>query len=160
LNDSGDELLDEIVTVTPQRVHSNTGSRGYRVDVEGRTVKGNVALLEVQLSPFKSTIERSLIYAEQPLIGNARRGDTLKKVTAGMPRVIVVNILDFILRKNGRNFHQVAELTYREAPQERATDRFEIHALELPKFRELEYADMSKPLHCWLTAICEAQELG
>ncbi|MDR0671481.1 MAG: Rpn family recombination-promoting nuclease/putative transposase [Oscillospiraceae bacterium] len=157
LADSGDALISDVVTVTPQRVHTGTGERGYRIDVEAVTAAGEIVLCDVQLRPFSATNERSLLYGEQSLSGGARRGDTLTVVTANLPRVIVLNILDFVLRPSGRNFHQVAELTYREAPRERAVERFEIHHLQLPVFRELK-PDFKSPLHCWLTAICRAQE--
>jgi hypothetical protein len=154
---SGDALIGDVVTVTPQRVHTGTGERGYRIDVEAVTTNGEIALCDVQQRPFLATNERSLLYGEQSLSGGAHRGDTLTVVTANMPRVIVLNILDFVLRPSGRNFHQVAELTYREDPRERAVDRLEIHHLQLPVFRELE-PDFKNPLHCWLTAICRAQD--
>ena len=157
LADSGDTLISDIITVTPQRVHGNTGERGYRIDVEATTVTGEIVLCDVQLQTFPAMNERSMLYGEQSLSGGARRGDKLAIVAAGIPRVIVLNILDFVLRPTGKNFHQVAELIYREEPRERAVEKFEIHHLQLPKFRELE-PDLKNPLHCWLTAICRAQE--
>jgi hypothetical protein len=157
LADSGDALISDVVSVTPQRVHTDTGERGYRIDVEATTVAGEIVLCDVQLRPFSAMNERSLLYGEQSLSSGAKRGDKLADVTAKMPRVIVLNILDFVLRPSGKNFHQVAELTYREEPRERAVERFEIHHLQLPRFRELK-PDFKSPLHCWLTAICRAQE--
>jgi hypothetical protein len=157
LADSDDALISDVVTVTPQRIHTGTGERGYRIDVEAASVKGEIVLCDVQLQPFMAMNERSLLYGEQSLSGEARRGNKLSAVTAKIPRVIVLNILDFVLRQAGRNFHQVAELAYREAPRERAVEKFEIHHLQLPKFRELE-PDFKSPLHCWLAAICRAQE--
>ena len=157
LEDSGDMLVGDVISVTPQRVHSGTGMRGYRIDVEAKTASGEIALVEVQLTIFASTIERALLYAEQSLGSYAKRGATLTEAASGMPRVIVVNILEKALRKSG-GFHQVVELLYREAPYERATDRLEIHNLELSKYRKLEDVELRKPLHCWLTAICRSQD--
>jgi predicted transposase/invertase (TIGR01784 family) len=102
------------------------------------------------------TNERSLLYAEQSLGSVAAKGDDWLKIGAEMPRVLVINILDFNLRKNG-GFHQVAELVYREEPRELASERFGIHNIELRKFRTTT-PDMSKALHCWLTAICRSQD--
>jgi hypothetical protein len=133
LEDSGDKPVSEVISVTPQSVHSGTSERGYRIDVEARMADGEIALVEVQIKPFASTIERTLLYAEQALAGSARRGDALSKVTSAMPRVIAVNILEKELRKRG-GFHQVVELLYREAPYERATDKLEIHNRPVPKY--------------------------
>jgi hypothetical protein len=58
MEDSGDGPISEVVTVTPQREHSETSSRGFRVDVEARTVSGEYALVEVQITPFSAMIER------------------------------------------------------------------------------------------------------
>jgi predicted transposase/invertase (TIGR01784 family) len=157
LEDSGDVLISDIISLKPQMIHSDTSERAYRIDVEAMTAKGEAAIVEVHLRQFASAIERTLLYAEQALSTPAKIGAALKDVIVTMPRVVALNILDFDLRKNGKNFHQVAELTYREEPRERATDKFEIHNLELRKFRRIE-PDSSKPLHCWLTAICRAQD--
>ena len=61
------------------------------------------------------------------------------------------------VRKIG-GFHQVVELSYREPPYERASDKFELHNLELDKFRKLHLEKPTKPLHLWLTALCRAQD--
>ncbi|MDR2648130.1 MAG: Rpn family recombination-promoting nuclease/putative transposase [Clostridiales bacterium] len=66
LEDSGDTSI-----------HSETSNRGFRVDVEVKTVSGEAVIVEVQLSPFASTIERSLLYSEQTLAGGAARGEAL-----------------------------------------------------------------------------------
>jgi predicted transposase/invertase (TIGR01784 family) len=157
LMDSGDIPIGEVVSVTPQSVHSETGMRGYRIDVEAKTSVGEIALLEVQLKPFAGTIERSLLYGEQSLARLAKRGEALAVVTGAMPRVIIVNILENALRKDG-GFHQVVEFSYREPPRELATDRFQIHNLELSKFRKLDSKTPANALYCWLSAICRAQD--
>ena len=36
--DSGDTPVSEVVTVTPHSIHSETISRGFRIDVETRTI--------------------------------------------------------------------------------------------------------------------------
>jgi predicted transposase/invertase (TIGR01784 family) len=158
LEDSGDVPISDILSLTPQKIHSDTSERAYRIDVEAMTAKGEAVIMEVQLSRFASTVERTLLYVEQALAAPAKAGAKLKDVVLMIPRVVALNILDFDLRKKEKDFHQVAELTYREEPRERATDKFEIHNLELKKFRRIERPDLSKPLHCWLTAICGAQD--
>jgi len=157
LEDSGDMPVSEVLTVTPQSVHSDTSSRGFRIDVEAKTVGGEIALVEVQLKPFSSTIERALLYAEQSLASGAKRGEKLAQVTSAMPKVIVVNILEKALRKMG-GFHQVVEMLYREPPYQRATDKLLIHNLELDKYRKMGIKKPTTPLQCWLTAICRSQD--
>ncbi|GHV07431.1 hypothetical protein FACS1894217_08280 [Clostridia bacterium] len=157
LADSGDKPISQIINVTPQPFYPDAQSRSYRVDVTAKTDDNELIILEVQLSSLLVTNERALIYSEQSLADNALKGDTWKDIDKSMPRVVFINLLDFDMRKNGRNFHQVAELTYREEPRELASERFGIHNLELKKYRKIQ-PDFSNSLHCWLTAICRSQD--
>jgi hypothetical protein len=102
--------------------------------------------------------ERNMLYSLYSLGSKARRGDDLKYVIAQMPRVISLNILDFVLRPSGKNFHQVGELVYRELPYELLVDRFAVHHLQLPLFRNID-PDYTIPLHNWLKALTMAQDL-
>ena len=145
LEDSGDRQIGAVVSVTPQSIHSDTSPRGFRIDVEAKTGSGEIVLIEVQIKPFVATIERALLYSEQSLASTARRGDKLSQVTKAIPRVIVVNILEKALRKNG-GYHQVVELLYREPPYERASGKLSIHNLELDKFRKANFAPPNTPL--------------
>ena len=157
LMDSGDKPIGDVMSVIPELVHTETSSRGYRIDVEAMTDSGEIAIVEVQLRQFASMIERSLLYAEQALCGGAKRGMELSEVISAMPMVIAVNILGKTVRSAG-GFHQIAEVAYREPPYERATDRFEIHNLELSKFRALGCVELNTPLQCWLAALCRSQD--
>jgi predicted transposase/invertase (TIGR01784 family) len=156
LEDSGDRAISEVIDVIPQKIDPEAQGRSYRVDVTAKTADNEITVFEVQLSPLLITNERSLLYAEQSLGSAAAKGDDWWKIGAKMPRVLVINILDFNLRKSG-GFHQVAELVYREEPRELASERFGIHNIELKKFRKAT-PDLSKALHCWLTAICRSQD--
>ena len=57
LEDSGDRPISEVVSVTPQSVHSSTSPRGFRIDVEAKAENGEVALVEVQLKPLTEVVE-------------------------------------------------------------------------------------------------------
>jgi predicted transposase/invertase (TIGR01784 family) len=157
LLDSGDDLIDEVQSVTPESSHSSTGERDYRIDVEATTVSGAKIYIDVQLQSYLAMTRRSLLYAEQGLASRAHKGEKLPQVTKQMPRVLVVNILDFAIRKSEHDFHQVVELYYRKLPHERADDLLAIHHLELSEFRKI-VTDYSNPLHCWLLALVRAQD--
>jgi predicted transposase/invertase (TIGR01784 family) len=156
LEDSGDRAISEVIDVIPQKIDPQAQGRSYRVDVTAKTADNEITIFEVQLSRLLITNERSLLYAEQSLGSTAAKGDDWMEIGVKMPRVLVINILDFNLRKSG-GFHQVAELVYREEPRELASKRFGIHNIELEKFRKAT-PDLSKALHCWLTAICRSQD--
>jgi predicted transposase/invertase (TIGR01784 family) len=162
LLDSGRMPVKEILQVTPQRVHPaiGLGGRSFRLDIEAVTAADEFIHIEVQLSPFNKMTERNLLYSLSSLSGNARRGDELAEAAKRMPRVIVIDILDFVLRPSSRNFHQVAGLFYLDGPVEWASDRLEIHQLQLPLFNKATVPDFKNPLHCWLTAIGRARGQG
>jgi predicted transposase/invertase (TIGR01784 family) len=100
--------------------------------------------------------ERNLLYSAPNLYSNARRGDELSDVVKKMPRVIAIDILDFVLRPSSADFHQLAGLLYLKGPVEWASDRLEIHVIQLPLFKAMT-PDFKNPLHCWLTAITRAR---
>jgi hypothetical protein len=103
--------------------------------------------------------ERNLLYSAHSLYRNARRGDELSDVVKKMPRVIVIDILDFVLRPSSADFHQPAGLLFLKRPVEWASDKLEIHIIQLPLFKAMA-PDFKNPLHCWLTAITRARDQG
>ena len=158
LFDSGDPPIAKVLNVTPQRVTRGEGERTCRVDVEAVTEANEFILIEVQLASFKDMNKRSLLYTQKHLDTHSKKGELLQDVIKAIPRIIVVNIVDFTVRKSGGGFHQVVEWTYREPPHEVAADPgIAVHHLQLPEFRKID-PDYSKPLHCWLSALCLAHE--
>ena len=157
LEDSGDEQISEIISMSTQWYQPNAKGRNFKLDIFAKTSANEVILLEVQLKHQYSINTRALIYAELPIEESIQKGDTWPQIAAKIPKVISINILDYVLRKEGKNFHQVAEFVYREEPREVAEGTLTMHNLELPKFRSIE-PDYSRPLHHWLTAICRSQD--
>jgi hypothetical protein len=69
-----------------------------------------------------------------------------------------VNILDFVLRENSPDFHQMAGLMYREEPREVYDDSIAIHYLQLPLVENTqEYANT--PIYLWMKALTLARKL-
>ncbi|MDR1871901.1 MAG: Rpn family recombination-promoting nuclease/putative transposase, partial [Deltaproteobacteria bacterium] len=158
LADSGGVLIDEILTVTPESDHhSGLKNRGFRIDVEGLTVNGERIIVEIQLAVFLQMNERILLYINREFNAQTKVGDKLPDTIDSLRRVIVITILDYTLRENGKGFHHVGGLMYKDAPHESMTDLFEIHHLELPSFLEI-IPDFNNPLHCWMTAFCRAHK--
>jgi predicted transposase/invertase (TIGR01784 family) len=158
LADSGDEVIDEVISVTPQTTIKGTrGERSFKLDVFARTSGNRFVLLEVQLRRQAFINTRTHIHATKPLKDAADSGDTWGEIAEKLPRVVSINILDFEIRTPDRNFHQVIESTYRESPHEVADNHITTHNIELPKFRRTEKS-MENPLHCWLTALCDARD--
>ena len=127
LKNRGRPPVAEICSVTPQRVHPTSGknSRFYRVDVEALSEKGESVLLEFQLAPFKAMTDRNLLYGQDLFARWPSRGDVLNQAVAKLPRVIAINLLDFVLRPSSNEFHQLAGLFFsiRRLNGQRATWR-------------------------------------
>ncbi|MDR1607123.1 MAG: Rpn family recombination-promoting nuclease/putative transposase [Deltaproteobacteria bacterium] len=150
LADSGDQPIGELTAMTLHELPFGG------VALNGVTRAGEVVLLEVhsQNSPgfndrFHLNTERSFDYYSPALFLN----EPIKREF----RVIALAILNFVLRPDAKNFHQVAELTSREEPREKLSSPYTFHFLQLPKFKEIK-PDFNNPLHCWLTALVRSEE--
>ena len=157
LEDSGDRPISNIISIQPQKQQTGPGERKFRLDVLAETVDNEIVLLEVQIDKQRFFNTRSMVYAMDSLQSRIGKGDTWDDIALNMPRVISINMLNFNLRKNGVNFHQIIEPVYREEPREVAECHHITHNIELPKFRRL-VPDWGNPLHLWLTAICRSHD--
>jgi hypothetical protein len=161
LADMGRKPVQKILRVTPQRIHPATDpdGRSFRLDIEAVAGTGEFIHIVVQLKTFNRMTRRDLLYSVADLYGDARRGDESSDVVKRMPKVIAIDILDFVLRPSSANFHQLVGLLYLDGPVEWAQDRLEVHMIQLPLFKAME-PDLKNPLHCWLTAIARARGQG
>ena len=169
LAESGDPLIGEITQLTPQKSMSNILGRGYRFDIEARVENRELADIEVQLR-YMDMNNRGLLYGSKFLDENAERGAKMEAVLETMPRVIIINLLYFDLRKGYPDFHQPVELMYRKPKDtgeyERASDRMIIHNIELKKFMKHKLPDLKNnpysketpALYFWLWALCVSHE--
>ncbi|MDR1050745.1 MAG: Rpn family recombination-promoting nuclease/putative transposase [Deltaproteobacteria bacterium] len=161
LADAGREPVRKILRVTPQRTHpaADPDGRPFLIDVEAVSGAGEFAHIEIRLKTFHRMTELNLPRSFANLYGNARRGGVLSDVVKRMPRVIAIDILDFVSRPSPADFHQLAGFLFLKEPVEWASDRLEIHMIQLPLFKAMA-PDFKNPLHCWLTAIARARDQG
>jgi len=124
------------------------GGRGSRLDVTASDGGGNLFNIEVQVKPDTDMLRRSMFYSSNMLVRAAEGGKGFS--FGSLPSVTVINILDFVLRKNGPGFYQPIALAYKNGVREIADDLLTIYNIELPKFREIEKLDINNPLHRWL----------
>jgi hypothetical protein len=153
---SGGKLIGEVDILIPQYVMTSPGGRSHRMDVVSKTADNEFVIFESQLGRFKFMNERCYIYALQLMDAKVERGAKLAEALARLPRVINLNILDFVLMDKGGRFHEVVESVYRYGPRDVALPNHQVHPLQLPMF-EREKFDPTIPLHCWLKALVSAQ---
>ncbi len=133
LLDAGDPLIGKVKEIQTQydvkkRVF---GAHGGRLDVRVEAENGELFDIEVQTYAEPSMNDRSWFYGSNLMSEEFLEGQTYNRV----PKVRVINLLDFVLRKGHKDFLQPIGLLYRKDP-ETATDAFRIYNIELPKFRD------------------------
>lgn len=132
LADAGDPLPGRVKTIQTQydvkkRVF---GTHGGRLDVRVEAADGSLFDIEVQTYLEPAMNDRSWFYGSNLMSEEFREGQPYNRI----PKVRVINLLDFVLREAHPDFLQPIGMLYRKAP-EPATDVFRIYNIELPKFR-------------------------
>ena len=132
LTDAGDPLIGQVKAIQTQydvkkRVF---GAHGGRLDVRVEAANGELFDIEVQtyFEPFMN--DRAWFYGSSLMSEEFLEGQRYNRV----PKVRVINLLDFVLRVNHKDILQPIGLMYRKEP-EAATDAFRVYNIELPKFR-------------------------
>lgn len=132
LLDAGDPLIGKVTSVQAQygiRKRMVT-THGGRLDARVEAADGTLFDIEVQIYPEPAMNDRSWFYGSALMSEEFREGQPYNRV----PRVRVINLLDFVLRDEHPDLLQPIGLLYRKEP-ETATDAFRIYNIELPKFR-------------------------
>ncbi len=151
LTDAGDEPIQAITEMNSQYsvLGERIGARGGRLDIRAVAEDGALFDIEVQLSGQLYMNDRSWFYGSRLLSEAFREGEDYRN----MPRVRVINLLDFVLREDHPDYLQPIGLMYKKAPASVASDAFRVYNIELPKFRAgyqtLESAK-DDPLTRWL----------
>lgn len=151
LLESGDMPIKEISKMDSQYaiIGEKIGARGGRLDIRAEAEDGTLFDIEVQLRRQLYMNDRSWFYGSRMLSEAFREGQDYRE----MPRVRIINLLDFVLRDDHPDYLQPIGVTYRKEPVEVATDAFRIYNIELPKFRKayptMEAAQQN-PLASWL----------
>ena len=132
LNDAGDAEISEVQEITTQYEVKKRGfgAHGGRVDVRARTADGTLFDIEVQLKAQPAMNARSWFYGSGIMSEEFREGTPYEQV----PKVRVINLLDFVLRKSHPDYLQPIKMLYAKQPEE-ATDVFRIYNIEMPKYR-------------------------
>jgi predicted transposase/invertase (TIGR01784 family) len=133
LGNVGRPLIDGIEDLTCQDVilGLRQETRGCRLDVVARS-KGRFVNVEVQLDPMRSMVDRMLFNAAQALVRETGSGAKFE----ALPRVTVISLLDFYVRKESEDIHQPLSVRWEKDPQTRATDLIDLHVIELKKVRK------------------------
>ena len=141
-------LVGKIISVTPQRTHLSPTRRGCRVDIDTKTDANEYVRYEVQIAPEAHIMIRDLFSASHLFAENSSKGDTSAQMAATMPKVIYINLLGYILRKQNTDMVQPFKVMYTKPPQEVAIPNFGGYNIQLPRLLEAD-ANFNDDLYCW-----------
>lgn len=133
LTDAGDPLIGKVKSVQAQYSVQKrmVSTHGGRLDARVEAADGTLFDIEVQIYLEPSMNDRSWFYGSALMSEEFREGQPYHE----LPRVRVINLLDFVLREEHPDLLQPIGLLYRKKPAT-ATDAFRIYNIELPKFRD------------------------
>jgi predicted transposase/invertase (TIGR01784 family) len=102
---------------------------------------------------------RNMFEYAHAVVSSVPQGIQTVDLYNSIPKVVVINICDFPVRKSGNDdFIQPVKQMYTKNP-EVAQDYLNIYNVQLPIFRK-EKRDLTKPLHAWLFILDTANQKG
>jgi predicted transposase/invertase (TIGR01784 family) len=112
--------------------------------------------IEMQVSEDLNFDKRALYYWARLVTEQLKEGAVYRQ----LKKTVSINILDFNFTPSETEFHNIYKICNTTvAGDDRFHDIFELHYIELRKFRK-EYAELVRPLDRWLTFLTRAHELA
>jgi hypothetical protein len=156
LEAEGEKLnIGKVVSVTPQRSHIDADNRSCRVDIEILTDKNERIIVEVQINPDSSIMQRNLFTASHIFVETSSTGTDSHEMVRNMPTVISINILTYKIRKDNNEVLQPFKIMYTKPPLREAISQFGGYNVQLPRLLKME-PDFSSGLYCWFYTIYTA----
>ena len=133
LEASGEEPVEQILDLMSEYplIAQGVGSKYGRVDVLVRTLSKRVFDFEVQID-WDSMNNRGFFYGGRLMTQEFKEGTPYSE----MPRMRIINLLGFRIRKDNPELIQPVILAYEKEPLREATDVFKIYNIQMPVFRE------------------------
>ena len=144
----GRELKEITILENKDLTPEIIGDKKSILDVRATTDDKTQINIEIQINPYKFMDARSLYYWSRLYGAALEAGMDYKE----LPNVVTINILDF-----GYSYIKVDRFhtkfhIWEDLERYLLTDDFELHFIEMHKFRKLKEKDLlNEPLHRWLT---------
>ncbi len=116
------------------------------LDIVATLNNGTRVNIEMQVKDYNNTVDRSVFYESGLLHESLNKNEDYLQI----PKSIGIWILNYDIFNNG-SFHEIARLR-RDHENIVLTDKFEIHYIQLPKFKQ-KCKRISNKLEEWLTFI-------
>ena len=133
LTSEGEEPIVEIIEMKSQYSLIPAGAKlkQGRLDVRVRSASGILFDVEVQLTRDAMN-EREYFYGSKIASDNFKAGMSYED----LPRVVMIDICDFYIRKGSSEIVEPVRLMYAKGEREVASRAFEIFHIQLPEFRK------------------------
>jgi predicted transposase/invertase (TIGR01784 family) len=160
LEADGEEAnIGKVINVIPQFVIDDPTNRGCRVDIIIETDANDRIIAEVQLNTDANIMQRNLLASSHIFASNSSKGETIKEMASNMPRVITINILNYVIRKDNNDILQPFKILYTRPPMVTAIPQFSGYNIQLPRLAEMK-PDFTNGLYCWLYTLYTAHKEG
>ena len=128
-----EERIEEILDIQSEYplIAQGVGLKYGRVDVLVRTCSNRIFDIEVQIDK-DSMNNRSFFYGGRLISDEFKEGMSY----SDMPKLRVINLVNFLMRKDNNEVIQPVILAYEKEPVRTATDIFRIINIQLPVFRK------------------------
>lgn len=138
LRAAGDAPINHIIDIKSQytMIADLIGKKSGRVDVRAEANDNQIFDTEVMLRAGLDMNERDVFYGGKLLGDNTPVGTPYDQ----LPRVRIINLLNYVIRKDSADYLQPVSLFYRkpraDGSMEVASDAIRIYHIQLPLFRE------------------------
>ena len=128
-----EEPVEEILSIQSEYplIAKGAGAKYGRVDVLVRAKSKRVFDFEVQIE-WDAMNSRGFFYGGRLMTDEFKEGQPYEE----MPKLRVINLLDFVMRKDNKEMVQPVIFAYGNEPVREATDIFKIYNIQMPIFRK------------------------
>lgn len=142
---SGGQKIVELKILTPNLTREHLLDKGAILDVKAQDATGRYYNVEVQMSSKPAYKERALYYLARLFGSQLEPGQGYTKLA----KTIGISLVDFNLFREQEDLHSVFKMVD-PTHQTLLTDVFELHFIELPKFRVDKPHSLRTPFEKWL----------
>ena len=138
------ENIDNFIIRNTEIPPEEIGKKFCRLDIN-MTVNDVLVSIEIQVANEGNYKDRSLYNWSKIFVSSLGTGENYKDT----PKVITINILDFILFDDNKEVHSEYKLL-EVTRYTQLTDKMSIHFFELPKLNEIESLNFKDKKQLWL----------
>jgi predicted transposase/invertase (TIGR01784 family) len=164
--------IEEIELKNPYNLADYQAGKISILDIKARDDRGRWLNIEMQIGQDLNFDKRAIYYwsklvteqlsegMRRPELAEGRRPELVEGMFRELKKTISINILDFNFIPDQTAFHNIYKIiNTRTGKDDNLHDLFELHYIELRKFRK-GYEEIASALDRWITFLTRAHELN